>query len=94
MLFLLITVLLFRNVWMPQGTSANATTTVQLTAVATPVIAAISGPQGDVLSANPIAFTSAAFDPDAAATPSAYLVRWARRHTGFLSRVYAAVGLI
>ena len=60
---------------MLQGTAANATTTVQLTAVATPVIAAITGPQGDVLSTNPIAFASAAIDPDAAATPSAFLVR-------------------
>ncbi|KAK9833282.1 hypothetical protein WJX81_002494 [Elliptochloris bilobata] len=55
------------------GTASYATSTVQLTAVATPVIAAIRGPQGDVLSSNPIALASACVDPDAAATPSASL---------------------
>ena len=74
-----------------QGTAANATTTVQLTAMATPVVAAISGPQGDVLSTNAIAFSSAAFDPDAAATPATNLVRWGWQCTGFSSRVYAGL---
>lgn len=57
-----------------QGTAAYATSTVQLTAMATPVIAVIVGPQGDVLSTNPIAFSSASIDPDAVATPSGFLV--------------------
>lgn len=42
--------------------------------MATPVIAVIVGPQGDVLSTNPIAFSSASIDPDAIATPSGFLV--------------------
>lgn len=46
-----------------------------MTAVATPVIAVLNGPQGDVLASNPIAFSSASIDPDAAATPSTALVR-------------------
>ncbi len=58
-----------------QGTAAYTTSMVQLTAVATPVIAVLNGPQGDVLSTNPIAFSSASIDPDAAATPSSALVR-------------------
>jgi hypothetical protein len=58
-----------------QGTAAYTTSMVQLTAVATPVIAVLNGPQGDVLSTNPIAFSSASIDPDAAATPSSALVQ-------------------
>ncbi len=36
-----------------QGTAAYTMSMVQLTAVATPVIAVLNGPQGDVLSTNP-----------------------------------------